>query len=222
MFRAVLANGRRRYVVAGVPIAAIVGVIALSVLGGSSGSATHGAATKHASKHSDSITAAGMKFMLPDDWKQMSKSELPATTEVDGPVKVVAGACVDRSKAGACGIDVTYMLAGEHSKMPGLADLQVHFASQLPRELPGSEVVRSEFDRTEQGVRMLVHEVSYRRQGATWHKLFTAYRADGTGLIVVAVGPAEEFLQHRSTMLDKLREARHVTDSASAHGGGGH
>lgn len=142
----------------------------------------------------------------------MSQDELPASKETGSKTRIVAGACVDRSGTGSCGLDVTYMLAGENSEMPGLATLQEYLMQQLPGQLKGVKVLSSEFGRTNEGTRMLQHEISFIRNGQQWNELVTAFRIDTEGVFVIAAGPQTEYQKHRESLLRKLREAQSVPD----------
>ncbi len=198
--------------------AVIVALVATGVVLGSGRSAerTHGKSGHASDSHtiSRTVKAAGLEFAIPKDWTPMSKSELPATARDGGNAKVIAGACVDESGSGSCGVDVTYMLVGEKDSMPGLAEMQQYLVQQLPSQLKDVRVMRSDFSRLDEGPRTLEHEIEFRRDGKLWHELVMVFREDGEGLVVIAAGPDHSYQLHREDVIDQLRSVK-VADSGS-------
>lgn len=196
-----------------VVVLAAVGAFVIPGLTGD-GSAHKVAHRSTAHEVSRTVSAAGLEFSIPKEWTPMAKSELPATAREGANAKVIAGACVDESGSGTCGVDVTYMLVGEKDAMPGLADMQQYLVQQLPSQLDEVRVLRSDFGRLDEGPRTLEHEIEFRRDGVVWHELVMVFRDNGNGLVVIAAGPGDQYQDHREDVIEQLRAVKIAHEGA--------
>lgn len=190
-------------------MAAFVGIVVGGFWLGQSGMLKHlkPKATK------PSVEVGSYSFSYPDNWTEIAKASLPrepSSTATEG--KVVAGVCPsgERRRDGkvACipGVDVTYVLFQEGKQLAKLPELENSLDASLANAFQQFSKLSAHERTSTDGSRYLRYEFEFTHRGVRRSEILGAFRNDdGTGAIVVAVGPKDRFVKYRKQVDEMLR-----------------
>lgn len=158
------------------------------------------------------VAAGGFSLSAPDAWERMSTVELASDARArrGAAAEVVGGICPGGRAGSGCrgGVAVTFVSypGGRQASLPPLAALERRFDRSLAGRLPGFRKLDAKIDSTAPGDRWVRYSYDLGRGRSAQRQVLGAFRhQDGSGLVVVATGPALGMRRHGPAILRFLR-----------------
>lgn len=160
------------------------------------------------------LSAGGYAFGLPTAWSRLGAAAAEAGS-ADSAGTVIAGACPGGSTGARCadGVQVTFISydGSAGHRLPKYDLLRGQLDRELASRFRGYRRLAATTKTGAGGMRWLRYEFSFRQGGLVRHEVLAAYRrADGSGVLAVAVGPHAGLRDSREAVDEVLSSARDV------------